>query len=103
MVLPIVIFVAFALIERWSRLCVAKEPHWILRGAIWTGLIIWFAHVFGGFIHHHLHRYALVNLSDIGLWAIIPAIILYEFIVYGYHRALHGVPMLWRMHNGITV
>jgi len=100
MLLPIGVFIAFALLERFGRGYVwPEEPHWVLRGIIWTVIIIWFGRVFGELIRHHLQPYTLMDLSGLGLWGIIPSLIVYELLIYGYHRALHGVPILWRMHQ----
>jgi sterol desaturase/sphingolipid hydroxylase (fatty acid hydroxylase superfamily) len=41
----------------------------------------------------------LFDYSKLGFWpTLLIAILVFEFISYWFHRALHAVPLLWRMH-----
>ena len=42
---------------------------------------------------------APVNLGFMGRRGIIPALLLYQVLIYWVHRALHGIPILWRIHQ----
>ena len=41
----------------------------------------------------------LLNGADLGFWPmLILAFLIFEFISYWFHRALHAIPWLWRIH-----
>jgi sterol desaturase/sphingolipid hydroxylase (fatty acid hydroxylase superfamily) len=41
----------------------------------------------------------LLRHADLGFWpTLLLAILTFELIAYGFHRALHAVPWLWRLH-----
>ena len=95
-----IVFALFAVIERvapgyrWP-----KEPFWVLRGVVWFAASVAIGHFTAEVVHRFLGHYALFELEFLGLWAVLPALFLYELLTYGFHRALHGVPLLWRAHQ----
>jgi len=73
-----------------------KTRHWRLRGALVTTAIVLFSGevaLFWGNLFGDAH---LLDLSGLGLWGIIPGILVYEFFHYWYHRSAHEWNWLWR-------
>ena len=73
-----------------------KTRHWRLRGVLVTTAIVLFSGevaLFWGNLFGDTH---LFNLSGLGLWGIIPGILVYEFFHYWYHRGAHDWNWLWR-------
>mgnify|MGYP003572216243 FL=1 len=73
-----------------------KTRHWRLRGVLVTTAIVLFSGevaLFWGNLFGDTH---LFNLSGLGLWGIIPGILVYEFFHYWYHRGAHEWNWLWR-------
>ena len=73
-----------------------KTRHWRLRGALVTAAIFFFSGevaLFWGNVFGETH---LFDLSELGLWGVIPGIVVYEFFHYWYHRGAHQWNWLWR-------
>jgi sterol desaturase/sphingolipid hydroxylase (fatty acid hydroxylase superfamily) len=73
-----------------------KTRHWRLRAALVTVAIFFFSGevaLFWGNLFGDAH---LFDLGNIGLWGVIPGILVYELFHYGYHRAAHEWNWLWR-------
>ena len=73
-----------------------KTRHWRLRGVLVTTAIVFFSGevaLFWGNLFGDVH---LFDLSGLGLWGIIPGILVYEFFHYWYHRSAHEWNWLWR-------
>lgn len=73
-----------------------KTRHWRLRGALVTAAIFFFSGevaLFWGNVFGAAH---LFDLSELGLWGVIPGLLVYELFHYGYHRAAHEWNWLWR-------
>jgi sterol desaturase/sphingolipid hydroxylase (fatty acid hydroxylase superfamily) len=73
-----------------------KTRHWRLRGLLVSTAIVLFSGevaLFWGNLFGDAH---LFNLSGLGLWGIIPGILVYEFFHYWYHRSAHEWNWLWR-------
>lgn len=93
-------FSLFALLEcvfkgyEWPR-----EPYWILRGIGYLLFVAFLGQVITPWMYTLLHPFAIFDLSFLGLWGVLPAILLYELLVYFFHRALHEIPFLWRIHQ----
>ena len=70
--------------------------HWRLRATLVSAAIVYLAGeiaLFWGSLFDGIH---LVDSSSLGLWGIIPGILVYEFGHYWYHRAAHQWNWLWR-------
>lgn len=73
-----------------------KTRHWRLRAALVTAAIFFFSGevaLFWGKLFGDAH---LFDLGTIGLWGVLPGILVYELFHYGYHRAAHEWNWLWR-------
>jgi len=73
-----------------------KTRHWRLRSVLVTTAIVFFSGevaLFWGNLFGDVH---LFDLSGLGLWGIIPGILVYEFFHYWYHRSAHEWNWLWR-------
>ena len=73
-----------------------KTRHWRLRGILVSTAIVFFSGevaLFWGNLFGETH---LLDLSTLGLWGVIPGILVYEFFHYWYHRSAHEWNWLWR-------
>ena len=69
---------------------------WRLRAALVTTAIVFFSGevaLFWGNLFGEAH---LLDLGGLGIWGVIPGILVYELGHYGYHRAAHQWNWLWR-------
>ncbi|MEC7987929.1 MAG: sterol desaturase family protein [Myxococcota bacterium] len=93
-------FFLFALLECCFKGYVwPKEPRWAVRGIAYLALVIAMGEWVAPAMHRLIHPYALWDLSSLGLWALLPTLFVYEVLVYLFHRALHDIPFLWRIHQ----
>lgn len=76
-----------------------KKRLWMLRGVGWFVLSFAVAVAVPMLTDRWLAAHSLLDLSGVGLWGVIPGIMVYELLGYAWHRALHGVPLLWRLHQ----
>jgi len=70
--------------------------YWRLRGALVTVAIVLFTGevaLFWGNVFAETH---LFDLASLGLWGVLPGILVYEFFHYWYHRSAHAWNWLWR-------
>jgi sterol desaturase/sphingolipid hydroxylase (fatty acid hydroxylase superfamily) len=73
-----------------------KTRYWRLRAALVTAAIVFFSGevaLFWGNVFGEAH---LFDLSSLGLWGVLPGILVYEFFHYWYHRSAHEWNWLWR-------
>jgi sterol desaturase/sphingolipid hydroxylase (fatty acid hydroxylase superfamily) len=73
-----------------------KTRHWRLRGLLVTVAMFFFSGevaLFWGNLFGEAH---LLNLAWLGLWGVIPGILVYELFHYWYHRKAHEWNWLWR-------
>jgi len=73
-----------------------KPRHWRLRGLLVTLAVVFFTGevaVFWGTVFGDFH---LLDSSGLGVFGAVVAIVVYELIHYGYHRAAHEWNWLWR-------
>ena len=100
MLKTIIAFCIFAGLEKiGSGYAWPKQPRWVLRGVLWLIAVLGINHLIAMLLFPLLEPFALMNLSFMGLWGVIPSILIMELMIYGYHRALHNVPVLWRIHQ----
>ena len=76
-----------------------KEPYWVIRGVFWLVVVVGLNHVLGMVLHPIVYPGAMVDLSFMGLWGVIPSVLLLEVFFYALHRAQHTIPILWRIHQ----
>jgi len=76
----------------------ASQCWWRLRGIVVTMLAVWLSIAVATFWANLLGDYTLFSLSNLGLfWGAAVGILVYEFVHYWYHRAIHRFDFLWRL------
>jgi len=73
-----------------------KTRHWRLRGALVTTAIFFFSGEVALFWGNFFGDTHFFDLGKLGLWGVIPGILVYEFFHYWYHRGAHEWNWLWR-------
>ena len=71
----------------------------MIRGIFWFGANMAVGHYASIKLHELVAHHTLLDLHFLGLWAVLPALFVYEVLTYGFHRALHAHPLLWRIHQ----
>ena len=93
-------FSTFALLERvLPGYHYPQRPRWVARGIAWFGIAFLVGAVVPLWTDTWLSEHALLDLSGWGLWGVIPAAIGYQLLGYAWHRTLHAVGPLWRLHQ----
>lgn len=93
-------FLGFGLVERllpgygWPR-----KRFWVARGVGWFVAAFALSITVPMLTDRWIAAHSLLDLSGIGAWGIIPGVLVYQLLGYAWHRALHGVPLLWRLHQ----
>jgi sterol desaturase/sphingolipid hydroxylase (fatty acid hydroxylase superfamily) len=97
---PPVLFVMFHIAEAIAparRL--PRSLDWRIRGLVWfliSGALFTNApRLWSGWATEN----SLLNLQPAGLWGALFAVLVANVIGYGWHRARHSVPFLWRFHQ----
>ena len=76
----------------------APQRAWRIRGVVVTATMVWLSMVVAGGWASLLGDYTLLDLSALGtLWGSVVGILVYEFVHYWYHRAIHRFDVLWRL------
>lgn len=70
--------------------------HWRLRAALVTVAIVIISGEVAAFWGNLFGETHLFDLGGLGLWGVIPGILVYEFFHYWYHRSAHRWNWLWR-------
>jgi sterol desaturase/sphingolipid hydroxylase (fatty acid hydroxylase superfamily) len=70
--------------------------HWRLRAALVTVAIVIISGEVAAFWGNLYGETHLFDLGGLGLWGVIPGILVYEFFHYWYHRSAHRWNWLWR-------
>jgi len=87
----------FLLLDLFTRgRSYSKTKHWRMRAVLVTTAIYFFTGevaLFWGNVFGESH---LFDLARLGLWGVIPGILVYELFHYWYHRAAHEWNWLWR-------
>ena len=73
-----------------------KSRLWRLRAALVTVAIFLFTGEVAAFWGRVFGDAHLFDLSGLGLWGVIPGILVYELVHYWYHRKAHEWTWLWR-------
>ena len=83
--------------SRWRRYAVnlfIATSNALLLSVLLGGLIVSVYHQF------ELDRVGLMFQWGIGPWAnVLTAVIVLDGLTYAWHRAYHGIPVMWRMHR----
>ncbi len=73
---------------------------WRLRGLASFGVYFFVASYLPLLWDSHLAAYRLVDLTGLGtLGGITAGLLVYETLAYGWHRAMHASPLLWRVFH----
>ena len=76
----------------------SKQRAWRTRGIIVTVAAVWLSMQVAVGWATLLGDYTLLDLSSLGtFWGAAVGILVYEFVHYWYHRAIHRVDFLWRL------
>ncbi len=93
-------YVLFALLERvLPGYDYERRPLWVARGVAWFLVAFGVGTIVPLWTDGWLAEHALLDLSSWGVFGVFPAIAGYQLVGYAWHRALHGVPFLWRLHQ----
>jgi sterol desaturase/sphingolipid hydroxylase (fatty acid hydroxylase superfamily) len=97
---PPVLFVAFHVAEAlFPARRLPRSWAWRLQGFVWFmlgGALFGNApKLWAGWAAEH----SLLDSSALGLWGAPLAVLVANFIGYGWHRLRHSVPLLWRFHQ----
>ncbi|MEC7948480.1 MAG: sterol desaturase family protein [Myxococcota bacterium] len=93
-------FLVMAALERFSAgYAWPEQPWWRLRGLVWLGLVLGLGGLSTRCWFPLLEAVRPWDLTALGLWAAVPALLVYQLLIYWIHRALHAVPLLWRIHQ----
>jgi sterol desaturase/sphingolipid hydroxylase (fatty acid hydroxylase superfamily) len=93
-------FFGFAALERiLPGYRYTERPLWVLRGVGWFAVAFLVGSIVPMWTDAWLAEHALMDLSGWGLWGVLPAALAYQLIGYFWHRAMHEVPFLWRLHQ----
>lgn len=93
-------FFALAALERFlPGYDYPSRTRWALRGVVWLVVALAVATAMPLLTDGWLAEHALLDLSGWGWWGALPGLVVFELAAYGWHRALHGVPALWRLHQ----
>ena len=76
-----------------------RRRRWVLRGVAWFLIAFGIGSVVPLATDDWLAAHAPLDLSGWGIWGVIPAFLVYQVLGYAWHRALHTVPLLWRVHQ----
>lgn len=70
---------------------------WRIKGALYFGLYLALATIVPQTVDRWLAPLQLFDASGLGLgWGTLLAVVALELVSYGWHRAMHRVPFLWR-------
>ena len=89
---------AFILLDafRGSRSYIAPR-WWRVRTLLVTVGAVWLSMVIATFWAELLGNFTLFDFSTLGMWlGALAGILVYEFVHYWYHRAIHRYDLLWR-------
>jgi sterol desaturase/sphingolipid hydroxylase (fatty acid hydroxylase superfamily) len=94
----------FAALIAWERLAPARRlprvPYWPLKGLAAFVCYFLLSSYLPLWWDATLARYRLLDISAWPLWTqALTGLLTYEFLVYGWHRAMHGNGVLWRVFH----
>ena len=83
--------------SRWRRYAInlfIGGGNALLLSGLLGGLIV------SGYRAFELHRFGLLHALGVDGWAnVVLTVVALDGVTYGWHRAYHGLPLLWRMHR----
>lgn len=93
-------FAGFAVLERiLPGYHYSRRPLWVARGIGWFVLAFLVGALVPLWTDPWLAEHALLDLSSWGIWGALPAMLAYQLLGYAWHRTLHALGPLWRLHQ----
>ncbi|AEM72035.1 fatty acid hydroxylase [Allomuricauda ruestringensis DSM 13258] len=106
----LIILAIYAVLMIWEALFPARQlplvKYWKLKGMIFFVLFFYLSSYLPLIWDGYLAEYQLMDLTGLGtLWGALVGVLLYQFGVYVWHRAMHRSNVLWRvfhqMHHSV--
>jgi sterol desaturase/sphingolipid hydroxylase (fatty acid hydroxylase superfamily) len=99
--ISLIVFAMYGALMLWERLAPGRRlptiPYWRLRGLAAFAVFFYLSSYLPLLWDGHLARYQLLDLSGLGtLGGAAVGLLVYELLAYGWHRAMHASPLLWR-------
>lgn len=99
--ISLIILAMYAALMIWEAIAPGREfpqmKYWKLRGITVFVIYFYLSSYLPLLWDEHLASYQLLDLSGLGAgWGAMIGVLLYEFGVYVWHRALHGNDFLWK-------
>ena len=94
-------YAAFAVLEaRRPARALPSIRGWRLKGGLFLALGLVLTSVLPTFWEGFLGEHRLIDATGLGTWlGALYGFVVLEFGIYLWHRALHRVPLLWRVHQ----
>lgn len=94
--IPVFFILLLAIERRYGARAFSPLPHWRLIGALFFGLAL----IVGSLVPlllpvAWLAQHSLLDLRELGLWAIPPGVLAVTLVGYWLHRAMHRFDWLW--------
>ena len=94
--IPLVFILLLAIEARHPARSFSAVPHWRITGALFFGMVL----IVGSIVPlllplAWLQQHSLLNLSELGLWALPAGVLAVTLVSYWLHRALHRFDWLW--------
>jgi sterol desaturase/sphingolipid hydroxylase (fatty acid hydroxylase superfamily) len=101
--ISVVLLGIYALFIAWEAIApgrdLPKVPGWRLRGFASFVIYFYLSSYLPLLTDTHLARYQLLDLGWLGWSGGLVARVVYDGLMYGWHRALHGSSLLWRVFH----
>jgi len=102
--ISLIILGIYALLILWEAFFPARKlpqvDHWKLRGMLSFGLFFYLSTYFPMIWDRYLTRFQLLDLTSMGVvQGALVALLIYQFGVYLWHRAMHKNGGLWRVFH----
>ena len=99
--ISLIIIAMYAGLIIWEALAPAKKlpeiSGWKLRGLASFAVFFFLSSYLPMFTDSYLSQFQLFDLTGLGTWGgAVVGVLIFEFGVYVWHRALHGSDILWR-------
>ncbi len=99
-----VIAALYAAVATWEAIApgrvLPRVRGWRLKGTLYFMGYVLLSNALPLLWDPLLARYQLVDLTALGTWGgTVVGLLAYEVVAWGYHRSIHAVPALWRVHQ----
>lgn len=102
--ISLIVIALYAGLMIWEGVFPARQlpriKYWKVRGLIFFGIYFYLSSYLPMLWNTYLSAYQLFDLTVLGtLWGAIAGVLLYQFGVYVWHRAMHKNNLLWRVFH----